>query len=174
MTQKQIPFIDYVIGIFGENYAGYILMLTANITYPLLFLYVNEHHFSFVENLMSRCWVMLIFNALLCRWYEYPMDFKSSTGFKLLNWRNFLMIIYSYVFAFAQFYLPLPIIFTVNSSGPLFVYVADYFTYGIKITKSQLIGLIVGIFGLLMVINGKFLIYYIYPSFSKFSLFENY
>jgi drug/metabolite transporter (DMT)-like permease len=67
------------------------------------------------------------------------------------------MTIYSGVISLAQFILPLPIVHTINSSGVIFVFMIDYFINGIQINKRQVIGITVGLIGVLVVGNQRYL-----------------
>ena len=48
------------------------------------------------------------------------------------------MTMFGWGLAYSQFYLPLPIVHTLNGSGPLFVFIVDYFLNGIKINRKQI------------------------------------
>jgi len=58
------------------------------------------------------------------------------------------------VFAQCFFYLPITVVHTIYSSGPLFVLAIDYFLHHIVITRRQLIGVICAFMGVLLTING--------------------
>ena len=67
--------------------------------------------------------------------------------------------------AFSQFYLPLPIVHTISGSGPLFVFIIDYYLNGIEINQKQLTGIAFGIIGLILAVNGRLIITYIDPTY---------
>jgi uncharacterized protein (DUF697 family) len=67
------------------------------------------------------------------------------------------------VLAFVQFILPLPLVYTISSSGNLFVFLLDYKLYGIKINASQAVGLVIGFIGVLGVVMGRPIIYWLSP-----------
>jgi hypothetical protein len=56
--------------------------------------------------------------------------------------------------ALCGFYLPQPVIHTINSTGPIFVIIEDYFINKIKINKQQLQGIILSFIGIFLTING--------------------
>ena len=58
------------------------------------------------------------------------------------------------MFAQCFFYLPITVVHTIYSSGPLFVLAIDYFLHHIVITRRQLIGVICAFMGVLLTING--------------------
>ena len=65
------------------------------------------------------------------------------------------MSFYFLVISMAQFILPLPAVHTINSSGQILVFVADYFLNGVKINCKQAVGVFVGIIGVLLAGNGR-------------------
>jgi drug/metabolite transporter (DMT)-like permease len=67
------------------------------------------------------------------------------------------MTIYSGIISLSQFILPLPIVHTINSSGVIFVFMIDYFINGIQINKRQAIGITIGLIGVLVVGNQRYL-----------------
>jgi drug/metabolite transporter (DMT)-like permease len=68
--------------------------------------------------------------------------------------RSLIVLIQGLYFAGMQFYLTQPIVQTLNSTGPLFVYLLDYKINNVKVTRTQFIGIIIGIIGVLFTVNG--------------------
>lgn len=58
------------------------------------------------------------------------------------------------MFTLAHFYLTQPIVQTINISGFLFVFLLDYFINHVTITKKQFIGVVLGVIGVLLTVNG--------------------
>ena len=58
------------------------------------------------------------------------------------------------MYTVAQFYLSQPIITTICTVGPLFVFIIDYKINRIKITHKQFYGVMLGVAGVLMTVNG--------------------
>jgi drug/metabolite transporter (DMT)-like permease len=67
---------------------------------------------------------------------------------------------YSFIFAAVQFYIPLTVVHTIYSSGPLLVNLLDYVINGAKLTKKQIIGAVVAFLGVLMIANGNLALSY--------------
>ena len=61
----------------------------------------------------------------------------------------------SLTFGIAQYILPLSIIHTLNSSTILFIYLFDYFINKITINIKQIVGIIIGMIGVILVSNGR-------------------
>lgn len=68
--------------------------------------------------------------------------------------RSSIVLIQGIYYAGIQFYLTQPIVQTLNSTGPLFVFLIDYKVNNVNVTKIQLIGIIIGIIGVLLTVNG--------------------
>jgi hypothetical protein len=68
---------------------------------------------------------------LLGRVKKIPLDMQNTNNFKVLLFRNSIMVTQGLVFAQVQFYLPLPIAATLNSTSPIWIYIIDYYSYGI-------------------------------------------
>jgi len=54
---------------------------------------------------------------------------------------------------------------SITITGPLFVFVIDYYINNITITKSQAYGILIGFVGVLININGEYIMSWIDPSF---------
>lgn len=72
-----------------------------------------------------------------------------------MNIRHLLLASYSFIFAAVQFYIPLTVVHTIYSSGPLLVNILDYLINGIKLTEKQIIGAGFAFFGVIMIANGN-------------------
>jgi drug/metabolite transporter (DMT)-like permease len=67
------------------------------------------------------------------------------------------MTIHSFYIGLSQFMLPLPVTHTISCSGTIFIFIIDYFMNGTVINKTQLLGIIVGLVGVLLTSNGRVL-----------------
>lgn len=81
------------------------------------------------------------------------------------------MVMHHLAYSAVQYYLPLPIAITLGCISPLFVYIYDYFLYGVTINQTQVIFLIVSILGVALTANGAYLITFIDSSFDHSSSF---
>jgi len=57
-----------------------------------------------------------------------------------------------------QFYIPLGIFHTLIISGQVFIFLANYFLRGVKITKNQIFGVAISFIGLALIINGRYIL----------------
>ena len=73
------------------------------------------------------------------------------------------MAIQGCVLAFSQFYIPLPVVHTIGSSGVIFIFIIDYYLNGVKVNRKQIMGIIIGIIGLILTVNGRLIITYFNP-----------
>ena len=67
--------------------------------------------------------------------------------------------------------MPLSIVHTINGSGPIFVFIIDYSLNGVRVNGKQVVGLVVGIIGLVLTINGGMLMKWVDPAYSIHSDF---
>ena len=58
-----------------------------------------------------------------------------------------------FVFAVVQFYLPLPIVHNIAATGSIMIFVIDYYKNGTIINFKQIIGTLIGVIGILLVVN---------------------
>lgn len=75
--------------------------------------------------------------------------------------RNVIMVFQGIVYAWCQFYLPLPIAVTLNSTSPIFATIFDRVLNGVSINRTQAIWLTVAFLGVVLVANGEYLSYMI-------------
>lgn len=71
--------------------------------------------------------------------------------------RHILLVLYGFIFAQCFFYLPINVVHTLYSSGPIFVLAIDYLINRIEITRKQMYGAICAFLGVLLTVNGHIL-----------------
>lgn len=129
-------------------------MTISNIIFPLAFLYTNENNFNVCETFIIRSIAVISVNLFIARYLDMDITFRDPSNFKILLFRNFCITIQSIIFTLAQFYLSQPIVHTINSTGSIFVFILDYYINHVTITIKQFYGVIFGVFGVLLTING--------------------
>ena len=169
--KRAIAFLTDRIG--NENFA-LLLMAIANLLWPVSFVYVSQHHFSPLQTNLARGAAICFKHILLCRFLGIPLDFKSSRDLKYLLVRNTLIGLHQVVCTAMYFVLSFPLINSITITGPLFVFLIDYYVNGVTINRLQAIGIAVGFAGILVNINGDFLMTLIDPAFETTSSFEHY
>jgi drug/metabolite transporter (DMT)-like permease len=102
------------------------------------------------------------------------LDFKSAFDLRQLFQRNTLMVLHQFYYFIMQFVVSLPTINTILLSGPLFVFILDYFMNGVTITQRQLASIATGICGVAITINADLILPLIDPTYTPRSDFENY
>lgn len=70
---------------------------------------------------------------------------------------------------FAQFYLPLPIVYTIGFLEPIFIFVIDYCVNKVSITKAQFYCLLSSIIGIIVCINEPLVYKIIDPDYETFT-----
>ena len=134
-----------------------ILIVLGTSSYCLGFIYVNEHNFSPIMTNLVRGLLNIIICHTVMKHQSMDMTFKSATSLKWNIFRNTIMVAEGLAYAAIQFYMPLPICITLNSISPIFIYLYDYFLYGITINKKQIIFLIISLLGVIFTANGQYL-----------------
>lgn len=90
-----------------------------------------------------------------CRYEGSPLVYFNRPHEGTLLFRNVIVALHGFVITIMQFYLPLGMFHTLIISGQIFVFLANYFLKGVKITKNQAIGVGVSFIGLGLIINGR-------------------
>jgi drug/metabolite transporter (DMT)-like permease len=62
-------------------------------------------------------------------------------------------MVHIFALVISHYYLSVAVIHTINSCGPIFVFIWDYFIYNITINRKQILGIAVGITGMLVTVN---------------------
>jgi drug/metabolite transporter (DMT)-like permease len=79
---------------------------------------------------------------------------KSAADMKNILLRNTLIGFHQLVYAAMHFVLSFPLVNSIIITGPLFVFVIDYYLNGVTINQTQILGIIVSFAGILLSING--------------------
>ncbi len=137
---------------FGQDIAAYIGWGTASIFWVLGFIYVSEHNIDSYASNLSRATLLILFNL----YSSLKSDYKiiSPTSIKYMIYRHILLVTFGFVFAQSFFYLPINLVHTLGTSGPVYVLIIDYFLYKIEISRRQVIGVVVSIVGMILAVNG--------------------
>ena len=98
--------------------------------------------------------MVIALSYIVGRYLNINLTYRDPRNFKILMARNLFTCVQAFGYTIVQFYLPQPIVQTLNSTGPLFVFLLDYKMNGITVTKKQIIGILFGMFGVLLTING--------------------
>ena len=67
------------------------------------------------------------------------------------------MFLQGIVYAWSQFYLPLPIVVTLYAATPIFTAIWDYLVYGVSINQKQKGWFALAFIGVLLTSNGSYL-----------------
>lgn len=147
-------FLDRLGDKIGSENVAYILMTFAMIVFPLGYLYTNQNNFNICQAFLTRSIAVIIVNFTIARHFHIEIDYKQPKNFRILFVRNFCVTVQSIIYTAAQFYLSQPIIQTMNTTGALFVFILDYKINHVTISKKQFYGVMFGVVGVLLTING--------------------
>jgi len=106
---------------------------------------------------MIRGFSSAVISWVIARFMNVEMTWSSPHEYWLENIRNFLILIQCLVYAWSQFYLPLPVAITLQATAPIFTTIADRIINGVKINPKQGFWLLIAFLGVLMTANGQWL-----------------
>lgn len=166
---KNLERIMYLVGLISKKIGTENLALTmmacANLVWPLSFLYVSQHHFSPFQTNLARGVAICFSHILLCSFLGIDLNFKSWKDIKYLLIRNTLIGMHQYFYSWLHFVLSFPLINSILITGPLFVFIIDYYLNGVTINRDQTWGIVISFVGILVNINGDLLMRIIDPTF---------
>lgn len=87
----------------------------------------------------------------------HKVDFKSMGDFRIIVIRTLIMASQQFLISYSLKYLQPSMVQTLVNSGPVIVFVIDYFKNKIDVTAKQIIGIIIATFGLMIAINSMIL-----------------
>ena len=134
-------------------------MATGSAIFVLGFVYPNEHNFHPVTTTLARGIGVAAVSYFYARWKGDDLTFPSSHNLKWQFIRNSIMILQGLAHAWAQFYLPLPIVLTLMASSPIFTTMFDSWLFGVNLNRVQKIWLSVAFMGVVLTANGNYLFY---------------
>ena len=85
------------------------------------------------------------------------LNYSLRRSFGLLFVRNTLLVAWIFVGTISMYYLSLAVIYSINICGSLLVFIWDAYLYDLWINKKQKIGVGLGLFGALLVINANYI-----------------
>jgi hypothetical protein len=112
---------------FGAERMSYVLFGLSQVFFPLAFVYANDHKMHTIETNLVRGMVSMLLNFAIVRYYGMGLDYKYDVNFNNIFKRNLIVVIHGLAITAAQFYLPLPIVHTINFFAPIFIFIIDYF-----------------------------------------------
>ena len=138
----------------NKEWLAIIFMMIGPTFMTLGFVYSNEKKLHPSTTAFVRGFAIAII-TYLCGWAkEIDLTFKSPHNFKWQIIRNSIMIVHTLVYAWSQFYLPLPIAITLNSTSSIFASILDKVINNISLNKFQIIWLIIAFMGVILTANG--------------------
>lgn len=128
------------------------------------YIYSNENQLHPIETSILRGFMIMLFSFIMCKYNKETVDVHVD-GKKIII-RNIIFLMQAFIMAWVQFYLPLSVVHTIGSTGPLYVSIFAYLVGGEYISKKQLIGMTTVVLGLLLTINGRYLSHLINPEYT--------
>ena len=137
------------------------------------YIYPNEINLNFLETSFIRGISGLLFSGTMCLYRGESLDIDPRYLAPVAI-RSIAMVLDTLIFGLSQFFLPIPIVHTIGSTGTLFIVLLDYLINGVKLNNKQIAGLVISFAGMILVINGEWLITYIDPTYETKTDFQNY
>lgn len=94
--------------------------------------------------------------------------------FKLMVFRAVVTVIFAYLLALSQFYLPLTVVYTLNSAGTVFVFLLNFICFKIKVSPLHIKAIVATFFGIFLTISARYVYRFFDPSYHFESEFEHY
>lgn len=98
----------------------------------------------------------MMITYLIARYQNIDLTFPSNHNFKWQLIRNGVMVLQGFIYAWSQFYLPLPIVVTMYAATPVFSAFFDWLIFGVAINAKQKVWFAVAVVGVLLTANGGF------------------
>lgn len=147
--------------LIGPDYTAYLMILISNVFWVFGFMFGSESpKLDFVTISRWRGIGTVAMNALICMAYGHSCNF-SAADFWTLIVRNVLSVFHGLSMATAFRFLPAPVVHTIANSGPIIVYLIDYFKNGVAITRKKVFGIFATTLTLVITINSSLIMYWL-------------
>ena len=153
-----MPISSQVVSWIDNDRLAIILMIVGCLFFSGGFIFANEQKMHPIITGLTRGFSLVCICCLLSSYYSLSLAFKSTYILKWQVIRNGIMVIHGLAYTWVQFYLPLPIAITLGNTSPIFIYVYDYYLYGITINRKQFFFLIISVIGVILAANGSYFI----------------
>lgn len=163
--ERLLNLVGMVTSRIGTENLALTMMAFCNLVWPLSFLFVSQHHFSPFQTNLARGVAICTSHIIICFFLGIDLNFKSWRDIKYLFVRNTLIGIHQYFYSALHYVLSFPLLNSTLITGPLFVFIIDYYLNGVTINKDQVWGIVISFVGILININGEMIMKIIDPSF---------
>ena len=143
----------------SREHMAILLMILGPACYSCGFIYSNEHKLHPLTTALFRGVTVVCVTYLIGRQQGMDLTFKNSHNYKWLTIRNSIMILQGLAYAWSQFYLPLPVAVTLQSTSPIFASLFDKLLNNIDLNFRQRIWLAVAFVGVILTSNGVYISY---------------
>lgn len=144
----------------GDDYTAYLLVVLGNVlwVFGLSFAAENKLRVDYIHANICRGVMTCILCGMICRSIGDSLAIAREDFWTLVI-RNILNGLYCLALSFSMPYLSPPIVHTLASSGPIMVFVLDYFINGVSISKKQLGGILLTFLGLASTVNSNYILH---------------
>jgi drug/metabolite transporter (DMT)-like permease len=131
-----------------------IIISISQLIFPLSFIYPNEHNINPIYMNLSRGFITVITHLFILYFFGISFDLPSAGDVKVMLVRGTIITLQQLVHAGMFYVLSFSVLSTLAVTGPLFVFIIDYFLYNVSINRKQFLGIAFGVIGVIITING--------------------
>jgi len=123
--------IDRITQVISKETLAILIAMSSHLSFPLGFVYINEHKFHPILSNLQRGLSIIISHAIICLIFGISLDFKSKDDLKYLLIRNSIIVVHQLIYSGMYFVVSYPVLNTINLIGPISVFFLDYFINGV-------------------------------------------
>ncbi|KAL4435507.1 hypothetical protein ABPG74_020283 [Tetrahymena malaccensis] len=137
---------------YGNDNLAYLLVFISGLFYVGVSFYLKKNKQIFWSYAMIVRGVIVSFLMYSIGYVKkYNMQVNDSKDFKLLTIRNVISALGQVCFFYSINKLPVSLLLIISNTGPIFVFIFNYFLFGVTLTIKDIIGIAVSFFGVVMV-----------------------
>jgi drug/metabolite transporter (DMT)-like permease len=142
-----------------------IMISVSQLIFPLTFLYVSENGIDPVYTNLSRGLITVISHYAIILYFGISIDVPRSADIKIILIRNTITVFQQLLHTYMFYVLSFSLIGTLIVAGPLFVFIIDYLMNSVTVNRKQVIGIILGVLGVIITINGDAIMALLYDDY---------
>ena len=139
--------------ISSNDWLAYTYCYSAQALFTFTNIFAIEHNFTSFEINTMRGICVIIFTYFYAKKESIDLYYVVQNSFGILVCRNFMILSWVVVNVGSFYYLSFSVIYSINIVGSLSVFLWDYFIYQVTINRHQIIGVLLGLAGSLLMIN---------------------
>lgn len=140
--------------VLGPEYSAYLTIILSCVTWTFALMAGAEAHYGSSQYIgILRGVATSIFFFIMARSTSDNISYKSSSDFKIIVTRTLIMNIQQLLISYCLRYLQSSMVYTICNTGPIMVFIMDYFKNNTLVKPRQIAGIVVSSLGLLIAVN---------------------